>query len=195
MGAPSPRRQTGGKRSRAGNGIGLLGLIWAEDRAHILGAGGKMLWHVPADFKHFKDTTLGWPIIMGRASFEALGGPLKGRRNIVLTRSGNVASTQSESEVETAESLSQALLLCAGTEQVWITGGGQVYREVMEKDLADLLVVTELDLRAHPGEGDEVTYAPTIDPKRWELDTTRSDTTWRPISGDARWKVLYYQPR
>ncbi|SQC02431.1 Dihydrofolate reductase [Mobiluncus curtisii] len=59
--------------SRAGHGIGVLGMIWAEDKAQVWGAGGKMLWHVPADFKHFKDTTMGSPIIMGRASFLSLG--------------------------------------------------------------------------------------------------------------------------
>ena len=61
--------------------------IWAQDRGGVLGSGGGMLWHVPADFAHFKAATMGCPIIMGRHSWEALGGPLPGRANIVVTGS------------------------------------------------------------------------------------------------------------
>lgn len=177
--------------SRAGHGIGVLGMIWAEDKAQVLGAGGKMLWHVPADFKHFKDTTMGSPIIMGRASFLSLGQALPGRRNIVLTGSREFTAP----DVEIAHSLEEALELCARTPQVWITGGAKVYREVMELGLADLLVVTQLDMTAMVPPMSTVAYAPVIDPVRWQLDLTRSDENWRPKSGDAAWRVRYYIPR
>lgn len=177
--------------SRAGHGIGVLGMIWAEDKAQVLGAGGKMLWHVPADFKHFKDTTMGSPIIMGRASFISLGQALPGRRNIVLTGSREFTAP----DVEIAHSLEEALELCACTPQVWITGGAKVYREVMELGLADLLVVTQLDMTAMVPPMNTVAYAPVIDPVRWQLDLTRSDENWRPKSGDAAWRVRYYIPR
>lgn len=177
--------------SRAGHGIGVLGMIWAEDKAQVLGAGGKMLWHVPADFKHFKDTTMGSPIIMGRASFLSLGQALPGRRNIVLTGSREFTAP----DVEIAHSLEEALELCARTPQVWITGGAKVYREVMELGLADLLVVTQLDMTAMVPPMNTVAYAPVIDPVRWQLDLTRSDENWRPKSGDAAWRVRYYIPR
>ena len=181
----------GGSASRAGHGIGLVGLIWAEDKAQVIGAGGKMLWHVPADFKHFKDTTMGWHIIMGRASFLSLGGALPGRRNIVLTQSADFSAEG----VEVAHSIDAALEMCAGSEQVWITGGSKVYRQVLERGLADLLVVTQLDLTALIPPMATVAYAPIIDPLRWVLDTKRSDETWREQSGDARWRVHYYVPR
>ena len=177
--------------SRAGHGIGVLGMIWAEDKAQVLGAGGKMLWHVPADFKHFKDTTMGSPVIMGRASFLSLGQALPGRRNIVLTGSREFAAP----DVEVAHSLTEALELCANTPQVWITGGAKVYREVMELGLADLLVVTQLDMTAIVPPMSTVAYAPVVDPVRWQLDLTRSDENWRPKSGDAAWRVRYYIPR
>lgn len=202
----SPQKTTSSKRtttpptekksSRAGHGIGILGMIWAEDRARVLGANGGMLWRVPADFKHFKQTTMGWPIIMGRASFEALGGTLPGRRNIVLTRRPEaLAGIIKGITVETADSIETALRMCAGTEQVWITGGGGVYREVMDADIADLLVVSELDLTATIPPGANVTLAPPIDPEKWQLDTLRSETQWRPVSGDGTWRVRYYIPR
>lgn len=187
--APVPEGSPSG--SRAGHGIGVLGMIWAEDKAQVLGAGGKMLWRVPADFKHFKDTTMGSPVIMGRASFLSLGQALPGRRNIVLTGSREFAAP----DVEVAHSLPEALELCANTPQVWITGGAKVYREVMELGLADLLVVTQLDMTAMVPPMSTVAYAPVIDPVRWQLDLTRSDENWRPKSGDAAWRVRYYIPR
>lgn len=188
---PTPSPESSPAESRAGHGIGVLGMIWAEDKARVLGAGGKMLWHVPADFKHFKDTTMGSPVIMGRASFLSLGQALPGRRNIVLTGSREFTAP----DVEVAHSLPEALELCAKTPQVWITGGAKVYREVMELGLADLLVVTQLDMTAIVPPMSTVAYAPVIDSVRWQLDLTRSDENWRPKSGDAAWRVRYYIPR
>lgn len=188
---PTPIPEVSPTDSRAGHGIGVLGMIWAEDKAKVLGAGGKMLWHVPADFKHFKDTTMGNPVIMGRASFLSLGQALPGRRNIVLTGSREFTAP----DVEVAHSLNEALELCANTPQVWITGGAKVYREVMELGLADLLVVTQLDMTAMVPPMSTVAYAPVIDPVLWQLDLTRSDENWRPKSGDAAWRVRYYIPR
>lgn len=183
-------------RKQAGHGIGTLGMIWAEDRHHVLGANRGMLWRVPADFAHFKQTTLGHPVIMGRTSFEALGRALPGRRNIVLTRHPeSLAAFSSRQEIETADSLAAALELCAGSPEVWITGGGAVYQEVMDADIADLLVVSELDLVAPVPPGAKVTLAPRIDPAQWRLDEARSDTVWRPVSGDGAWRVKYYLPR
>lgn len=187
---------TARRASRAGHGIGTLGMIWAADRHGVLGANGGMLWRVPADFAHFKQTTLGHPVIMGRTSFEALGAPLPGRRNIVLTRSPSaVADFMSRHEIETADSVAAALELCAGSQEVWITGGGAVYQEVMDAGIADLLVVSELDLVAPVPAGAKVTKAPRIDPALWRIDAARSDTAWRPVSGDAAWRVEYYLPR
>lgn len=179
------------RASRAGHDIGQLGLIWAQDRSGLLGANGGMLWHVPADFKHFKETTMGWPVISGRASFEALGGALPGRRNIVLTHSPDFEARGAE----VARSLDEALEMCRGTEEVWITGGGRVYQDVLDADLADLLVVTELDFAAAVPPDAELTKAPVIDPNKWQLDKTRSDVHWRTPSGDGAWKVLYFIPR
>ena len=63
-----------------------LGMIWAQDVTGLLGADGGMLWRVPADFAHFKATTMGCGLVMGRTTWESLAGALPGRRNVVLTR-------------------------------------------------------------------------------------------------------------
>lgn len=166
-----------------------ISLIWAQDRNLVLGSGTGMLWRIPADFAHFKASTMGCPIIMGRASWEALGRPLPGRENLVLSRRSDY---QAQGAV-VLESLEQALRHCADAKQVWITGGGQVYREALEKQLADELVITDLDFevaRCGP-----LVYAPAIDLDNWQIDTQRSDGHWREKSGDARWRVTYWLPR
>ena len=90
-----------------------------------------------------------------------------------------------------ASSLSQATQLAAASraEKCWITGGARLYQEGME--IADELVVTYLDLDV----GDQVEYAhaPQISSQLWQVDEARSDSDFRPRSGDCRWKLVYYQ--
>ncbi len=160
----------------------------------MLGDGHGMLWHVPADFQHFKETTIGCPIIMGRASYQALGHPLPGRTNIVISRS----PSYSPDGVVVAHSIEEALRIAEQQADednapfIWITGGGQVYAATI--DLVDELVVTDLDMYL-PGSAQTMVTAPAIDPKVWEVDAMRSDSDWRAQSGDARWKVTTYVRR
>ena len=175
--------------------------IWAQDRAGVIGDGKGMLWHVPEDFKHFRSETMGCPVVMGRASFEALGSPLPGRLNIVLTRSPEAANNVRAAGALASDSLDEALRLadeeCArtGAATVWITGGARVYQEALP--LVDELVVTELDLSVGPSNGapGHVVRAPEIDPVLWRVVPERSDAQWRPRSGDAPWKVVVYERR
>ena len=166
-----------------------VAMIWAQDVNGVLGNGREMLWHVPGDFKHFKATTLGYPVIMGRGSWEALGGkPLSGRLNVVIT--GQEGYEAEGAEV--AHSLEQAVAVArTSAELVWIVGGARVYAEAMS--VADELVVTDLDLEVAPAP--DLVYAPTIDAETWQADSERSDVQWRPQSGDARWKVTTYVRR
>lgn len=167
-----------------------IAMIWAQDRNGVIGSGHDMLWHVPADFRHFKESTLGHPVIMGRASWEALGcQPLPGRLNIVITRQ----SDYSAPGAKVASSIEQALAMCGSAELIWIAGGGQIYRQAMEQDIADELVVTDLDLTVNTDGG--VVRAPVIDPTLWTVDEHRSDSQWRPTSGDAQWRVTTYVKR
>ena len=99
-----------------------------------------MPWHLPADLHHFKSTTLGKPVIMGRKTFESIGRPLPGRRNLVISRN---SEWQSEG-VETVNSLDAALALVKNHDEVMIIGGGQLYREALL--LAHRLYLTHIEL-------------------------------------------------
>lgn len=119
-----------------------LGLVWAQARDGVIGAGGGMPWHVPEDLAHFRAVTGGSDVIMGRRTWESLPPrfrPLPGRRNIVVSRSVAWA----DSGAERADSLDAALRL-ASTEDVWVIGGGQLYAEAIGR--AEMLEVTRLDL-------------------------------------------------
>ena len=106
----------------------VLASIWAQDRTRVLGTGSAMLWHVPADFAHFRSATLGCPVIMGRASWEALGGALPKRPNIVITSDPDFDAPGARvvTSLEAAVDLGCSLADTLAAPTVWITGGGQV---------------------------------------------------------------------
>ena len=142
-----------------------LGMIWAEDRQGTIGGAQGMLWHVPADFAYFKETTMGHPVIMGRRTWDSIPPrfrPLPGRRNIVVTRQAH----WQETGVESAPSLVDALQKCENDRQVWIIGGAQIYAQALP--LADELVVTEIDA-AFDGDA----HAPAIGPDWREVARER----------------------
>ena len=180
----------------------IVSSIWAQDRAGVLGSGSDMLWHVPDDSAFFKRTTMGAPVIMGRYSWEALGRALPGRTNIVITSNPSYPASGAVVVHSLDEALTVAIRALHPTEDpsatrvptVWIVGGSRVYAEAMDR--VDELVVTDLDLdvAASPYVGTLV-KAPHIDPARWVADPTRSDTDWRPRSGDSRWRVTTWVRR
>ena len=114
----------------------ILTIVAAHDPNLVIGLNGGLPWRYPEDLKHFKRTTFGKTIIMGRGVFEELNEiPLPGRRNIVLSRSRDY------SNVDTYTSLEEALKSCE-EDEVFIIGGGVVYRETISK--ADKLIITEI---------------------------------------------------
>jgi dihydrofolate reductase len=153
----------------------VLGLIWAQAHDRIIGARGTMPWHLPEDLRHFRTTTSGATVVMGRATWESLDPkyrPLPGRRNIVLSRRpGFVADG-----AETAGGLDDALAL-AGEGDVWVIGGGQLYAEAIVH--ADRLEVTDIDLAV---DGD--TRAPVVDDRAWEVAAADPDRGWH-VSSDG----------
>lgn len=163
-----------------------VGMIWAEDRNRAIGSGTGMLWHVPADFAHFKALTRGHPVVVGRSTWASMNSePLPERRNIVVTRDPDYVAPGAE----VVHSIAEGLRLgreSLGGEMVWIIGGTQIFEAAM--DLADLLVVSILDLDASSS-AEYVVYAPEIDLARFALDRAASDQDWREVSGDARWRV------
>lgn len=168
-----------------------LASIWAQDRRRVIGSGTGMLWRVPADLAFFKRTTDGAPIVMGRASWEALGGALPGRDNIVITGRAGYEAPGATVVTSLDGALAQARESAArlGADTVWITGGARVYAETI--DLVDRLVISQLDLEIGADAG-PVVYAPRVDPDRWRLSEALSDPDWRPRSGDARWRVCVF---
>ncbi len=117
----------------------VLSLIAIVARNGGIGRANALLWHLSEDLRHFKRTTLGCPIIMGRKTWDSIGRPLPGRRNIVVTRNADWAA----SGAEAAGDLAQALMLVKDAAKVFVIGGAQVYAAAMP--LADELVLTEVD--------------------------------------------------
>ena len=96
------------------------------DNARAIGVDGSLPWHLPADLKHFKQTTIGKSVVMGRRTFEEVGRPLPGRQNIVLSRT----LARAPKGCELAAGLKQALALAKSAE-VMIIGGGEIYRAAL----------------------------------------------------------------
>jgi dihydrofolate reductase len=133
-----------------------ISLIVAVAQNGIIGTGGTMPWHITEDFAHFKAVTLGHSVVMGRKTYESIGRPLPRRRNIVITRNTELAIEG----CEMASSLEGAIAMCEGEEEVFVIGGGEIYRQAMP--LADKLYITHVGIEA---EGD--TRFPDIDPEVW----------------------------
>lgn len=114
-------------------------LIVARGKNGAIGLKGKMPWHIPEDLKHFKETTMGCPVIMGRKTRESIGRALPGRLNIVLTRSKGY-----EAEGSTVvSSIDEALGLVRDAPRVFIIGGAELYRQTL--GLVQAAWVTEID--------------------------------------------------
>jgi dihydrofolate reductase len=133
-----------------------LNLIWARAANGVIGHGNAIPWRLPEDMAHFKRTTLGRPVIMGRKTWDSLPPkfrPLPGRLNIVVTRQGD---WQAEGALR-AGSLAEAVALCPPGGQAWVTGGAEIYAQALP--LARTAVVTEIDAEF---EGDA--FAPALGP-------------------------------
>lgn len=134
-----------------------LSLIAAVDMALVIGVGGELPWHLPNDLQRFKQLTMGKPIIMGRKTFESIGRPLPGRKNIVLTKNIDF----SVEGIECYSSLILALGALENEEEVFVIGGGMIYKEALPRVTTIYLteVMTQLD-------GDA--YFPNFDLSEWK---------------------------
>lgn len=144
----------------------IVSLIAAVAKNGVIGKeSGQMSWHVKEEFKHFKKTTFGFPVIMGRKTFETLGKPLKGRLNIVVSR--NPEYKTDFEEVVIKSSLQKAVDHCRELkpEKVFIIGGGEIYKQAIP--LADEMIITYMKFDA---EG-EIKF-PEFDKGKWEIEKT-----------------------
>ncbi len=134
-----------------------VSLIAAVAANGIIGHHNAMPWRLPEDLKHFKALTLGHPVIMGRKTYESLGRPLPGRRNIVISRQRCFDSDT----CVTARSLDDALQGCQmDSNEVFVIGGAQIYAEALP--VAERLYLTEIH-RDYPGD----THFPAVDWSSW----------------------------
>lgn len=147
-------------------------LVVAKSENNVIGVDGDLPWKISADLKHFKAVTMGHPIVMGRKTWDSIGRPLPGRRNIVITRRDDLVIDG----VDVVKSIDAALDLCRadGAAKAMIVGGGQIYADIM--DQADVIELTEVHIDI---DGD--TVFPIIDPDHWH--ETARDTT--PAEGDT----------
>ncbi|WP_439841437.1 type 3 dihydrofolate reductase [Aeromonas taiwanensis] len=136
-----------------------ISMIAAMAHDRVIGLDNQMPWHMPADLAHFKRVTLGKPVLMGRKTFESIGRPLPGRRNLVISRN---PAYQAEG-VEVIDSVEAALaLLGEGVDELMVIGGGHLYGQLLPR--ADRLYLTRIDLAVA---GD--TRFPAFDDEQWRL--------------------------
>lgn len=133
-----------------------INIIVARSRNGVIGKDGKLPWHLPEDLKFFKEKTMGFPVIMGRKTWESIGKPLKGRENIVLTKN---PSYQVNNAIKVS-SLEEALTLFTG--DIFIIGGATLYKQALP--LANKVWITEID---KDFEGNAV--FDKLDEKEWKL--------------------------
>lgn len=133
-------------------------MIAAVAENNALGKNNDLLWHLPNDFKRFKEITSGHHIIMGRKTFESFPKPLPNRTHIIISR-------QNDFEHEgciVVQNIEKALSVCPINENLYIIGGGEIYQQSIS--FADQLDIT----RVHHSFDADV-YFPEIDPEIWEL--------------------------
>lgn len=139
----------------------MISLVVAASENNAIGKNGKLLWSLPNDMRFFKNTTWGMVVIMGRKSFEAMGKPLPGRMNIVITRNpawkaeGVTRAASLEDAYREAEK--------ANTKEIFVIGGGEIYQLAMEG--AGRIYIT----RVHAQFENADAFFPAIDREKWQL--------------------------
>lgn len=137
-------------------------IISALSNNNVIGLDGKMPWHSKEEFKHFKNTTLGYPILMGRKTFEGIGKTLPGRLNIVISTSFD-ANNYSNDNLVTFDSIEKAINFCKDKyEKLFICGGYQIYKQTI--DFADEMILSKFRFET---KGD--TFFPDIVESKWDI--------------------------
>lgn len=159
----------------------MITLIAVVGPDNCLGADGKLLYSLRDDMRHFKEYTLGHPIIMGRKTYESFpGGPLPGRTNIVITRQENYKVPDGVIVVSSVQEAIKAATSANGSENIMVIGGGEIYRQMMP-------YATDLELTEVLSSPSVVpdTYFPIIDKTCWK------QTSSTPIAIDSRSALPY----
>ena len=133
-------------------------MIAAVAENNALGKNNDLLWHLPLDFKRFKEITSGHHIIMGRKTFESFPKPLPNRTHVIITRQKDFK----HDGCIVVQDIEKAIAVCPKEDDLYIIGGGEIYKQFIH--LADQLDIT----RVHNSFEADV-YFPEIDPEIWEL--------------------------
>jgi dihydrofolate reductase len=138
-----------------------ISLIVAMGENRVIGGSGHIPWHLPADFKHFKDLTMGHPIVMGRKTFESIGKPLPGRTNIGITRDASYRH-DGVVTVTSPDAALAAATAAPGGDEMFVIGGAEIYKLFLSR--ADRIYLTQV----HGAfEGD--VFFPELGPGEWQL--------------------------
>ncbi|WP_026820514.1 dihydrofolate reductase [Arthrobacter castelli] len=165
----------------------VVGMIWAQTPDGIIGRDGTMPWDVPEDMAHFKATTAGHPVIMGRRTWESFPPqfrPLPGRTNIVISRQADQQRQLTDAGATAVDSVGAALAAAAGSpgsEEIWILGGGQVYEAAIANTSRAAVTIIDVD-----EDGD--TRAPVLDDS-WTLSSTDPAEGWHQSRKGARYRI------
>ena len=140
----------------------IVSIVVAIAENNAIGKNNQLLWHLPADLKHFKNITTGHTVIMGRKTYESVGKPLPNRRNIIITRQDITVEG-----CEVVKSIEDALALCADEEEVFIVGGADIYKQSMHLTNRIYLTVVHQKFEAD-------SFFPEIHYEEW-LETEQED--------------------
>lgn len=138
----------------------MVSLIVAMSSNGVIGRDGDLPWHLPADLRHFKKTTMGHHLIIGRATWDEVGKPLPGRTMVVVTRNRDFKVDG----VLVAHSVDEALAQVRDDNEPFIGGGAEIYRQALDAGIPDRLYITRVHANV---EGD--TFFPAVDLDRWLL--------------------------
>jgi dihydrofolate reductase len=138
-----------------------VSIIVATSLNHAIGKDNKLLWHLPADLKFFKTTTMGCPVVMGRKTFQSIGRTLPGRKNVVITRDESFNS-DNHFDLTVVGSIDEALVKLHTEKEVFIIGGGEIYKQSI--DSVDTIYMTLVHTVV---DGD--VYFPEIDQSKFDL--------------------------
>lgn len=155
----------------------IISLIAAMAENRVIGNKNAIPWNIPSDQKRFRDITMGHPVIIGRKTFEIIGRPLPGRKNIILSRNANY---RTEGAI-VARSLDEAFTACGDGEEVFVCGGGMVFRETIS--LAQRIYLTVIR-RSYEGD----TFFPEI--PEYFTEVKRED-----MADTPSYSVVFYERR
>ena len=138
----------------------LTSLVVAASENNVIGKDNKLLWHLPNDMRFFKNTTWAMPVIMGRKTFDALGKPLAGRTNIVITRQKNWKAEGAK----VVKNMDEAIRAAAHTDakEAFVIGGGEIFKQSIARSHKIYLTRVHATL-----EGD--TFFPEVNETEWKL--------------------------